>query len=159
MRYSKCSRNCSGNNWRPPRHHIVYTKITTKPIGLRDSISATRSHLDQTTTKSRTSARQQQDHRLSESSMGKKQSKKLDPEILGDLLKNTNFDEKELKAWYKGFLKDCPSGYLTKQQFIEMYKKVFDKGDASRLATCVFRRFDVNGDGKIGQWKVHFILF
>ncbi|XP_015759752.1 PREDICTED: neurocalcin homolog [Acropora digitifera] len=81
--------------------------------------------------------------------MGKKQSKKLDPEILGDLLKNTNFDEKELKAWYKGFLKDCPSGYLTKQQFIEMYKKVFDKGDASRLATCVFRRFDVNGDGKI----------
>lgn len=84
-------------------------------------------------------------------SMGKKQSKKLDPEVLGDLLKHTNFDEKELKSWYKGFLKDCPSGYLTKQQFIEMYKKVFDKGDASRLAACVFRRFDVNGDGKIGK--------
>jgi len=81
--------------------------------------------------------------------MGKKQSKKLDPEILGDLLKHTKFEEKELKSWYKGFLKDCPSGYLTKQQFIEMYKKVFNKGDASRLAACVFRRFDVNGDGKI----------
>lgn len=85
--------------------------------------------------------------------MGKKQSKKLDPEVLGDLLKHTNFDERELKSWYKGFLKDCPTGYLTKQQFIEMYKKVFDKGDASRLAACVFRRFDVNGDEKIGKTR------
>ena len=55
--------------------------------------------------------------------MGKKQSKKLDPEVLGDLLKHTNFDERELKSWYKGFLKDCPTGYLTKQQFILFEKE------------------------------------
>lgn len=82
--------------------------------------------------------------------MGKKQSK-LEPQVLDDLLRRTNFDEKELKSWYRGFLKDCPGGFLTKEQFIEMYKKVFQKGDASKLATCVFRRFDVNKDGKIGE--------
>ena len=82
--------------------------------------------------------------------MGKKQSK-LEPQVLDDLLRRTNFDEKELKSWYRGFLKDCPGGFLTKDQFIEMYKKVFQRGDASKLATCVFRRFDVNKDGKIGE--------
>lgn len=85
--------------------------------------------------------------------MGKKQSK-LDPQVMNDLLKRTDFDEKELKSWYKGFLKDCPSGYLTKEQFIEMYNKVFRQGDATKLAACVFRRFDVNRDGKIGKLKL-----
>ncbi|EDO37926.1 predicted protein [Nematostella vectensis] len=80
--------------------------------------------------------------------MGKKQSK-LDPNLMSDLIRRTNFDEKELKSWYKGFLKDCPSGYLTEDQFISMYKKVFRQGDATKLAACVFRRFDVNRDGKI----------
>ncbi|XP_020902348.1 neurocalcin homolog [Exaiptasia diaphana] len=80
--------------------------------------------------------------------MGKKQSK-LDPQVMNDLMRRTDFDEKELKSWYKGFLKDCPSGYLTKEQFIEMYNKVFRQGDATKLAACVFRRFDVNRDGKI----------
>lgn len=84
--------------------------------------------------------------------MGKKQSK-LDPHLLNDLMRRTNFDEKELKSWYKGFLKDCPSGYLAKDQFIEMYKKVFRQGDATKLAACVFRRFDVNQDGKIGKFS------
>lgn len=83
--------------------------------------------------------------------MGKKQSK-LDPQVMNDLLKKTDFDERELKSWYKGFLKDCPNGYLTKEQFIEMYNKVFRQGDASKLAACVFRRFDVNRDGKIGEF-------
>ena len=83
--------------------------------------------------------------------MGKRQSK-LDPQTTRELLRNTKFDEKELKSWYKGFLKDCPSGYLTKDQFIDMYKKVFQQGDASKLAACIFRRFDVNHDGKIGRF-------
>ncbi|KAH8551404.1 calcium-binding protein NCS-1 [Umbelopsis sp. PMI_123] len=80
--------------------------------------------------------------------MGKAQSK-LSPEQLSELQKSTKFDKKELQQWYKGFLKDCPTGQLDKTEFQKIYKQFFPFGDPSKFADYVFNVFDSDKNGTI----------
>ena len=53
------------------------------------------------------------------------------------------------QEWYEGFLKDCPSGELTKDQFVGMYSKIFPSGNADNFSQNIFRTFDTNNSGTI----------
>jgi EF-hand domain len=58
-------------------------------------------------------------------------------------------DKRELQQWYKGFLKDCPSGTLDKSEFQKIYKQFFPFGDPSSFADYVFNVFDNDKNGTI----------
>ena len=63
--------------------------------------------------------------------------------------KNTRYTEEEIKSWYSSFKKDCPSGVLTKEKFVDVYKLFFPHGDAENFCNHVFRTFDTDKNGEI----------
>jgi len=82
--------------------------------------------------------------------MGQSQ-RKLPPTQLEDLTKKTTFSRDELKQWYDKFIRDYPTGYMTQKQFLDVYQGYYKSGDPSKFSKHVFRVFDVNNDGKIGE--------
>uniref|UniRef100_A0A3Q4GWB5 Uncharacterized protein n=1 Tax=Neolamprologus brichardi TaxID=32507 RepID=A0A3Q4GWB5_NEOBR len=47
--------------------------------------------------------------------MGNTKSSALSKELLEELKSNTKYTEAELCTWYQSFLKECPSGRISKQ--------------------------------------------
>ncbi len=80
--------------------------------------------------------------------MGKTVSK-LSHDDIQHLKKETYFDKKELQQWYKGFLKDCPNGILTKDEFLKIYKQFFPFGEPKDFSNYVFKLFDKDNSNTI----------
>ncbi|ODQ77037.1 hypothetical protein BABINDRAFT_163769 [Babjeviella inositovora NRRL Y-12698] len=80
--------------------------------------------------------------------MGKAASK-LSKDDISALKKSTYFDRRELQTWYKGFLRDCPSGQLSKEEFTKIYKQFFPFGEPNDFSNYVFNNFDTDHSGYI----------
>nr|XP_004556422.1 recoverin [Maylandia zebra] len=81
--------------------------------------------------------------------MGNTKSSALSKELLEELKSNTKYTEAELCTWYQSFLKECPSGRISKQQFEGIYASFFPDADPTAYARHVFRSFDTNADGTL----------
>lgn len=75
--------------------------------------------------------------------MGKTVSK-LSKDDLKSLKQATYFDKRELQQWYKGFIRDCPSGQLSEEEFIKVFKQFFPFGDPVDYCHYLFKVFDVD---------------
>ncbi len=81
--------------------------------------------------------------------MGGEESKSLSPKEVQDLKRQTSFSGRELRDWFQKFHADCPSGQMTHDEFIVMYRQLFPQGDAKAFAEHVFRLYDADGNGVI----------
>lgn len=75
--------------------------------------------------------------------MGKTVSK-LSKDDLKQLRERTYFDKRELQQWYKGFLRDCPSGQLSEEEFAKVFKQFFPFGDPIEYCHFLFGIFDTD---------------
>ncbi|XP_075737173.1 frequenin-1 [Rhipicephalus microplus] len=80
--------------------------------------------------------------------MGKRASKLTNDEIR-DLEESTYFDAKQLRKWHQEFLKDCPSGFMTKLEFRKTYGQFFPCGDSTKFVDYIFNVFDEDKNGVI----------
>jgi neurocalcin delta len=80
--------------------------------------------------------------------MGNKQPR-LSEEDLDMLADKTCFTKSQIKQWYKGFMRDCPTGELSRKKFLSIYSTLFPEGKAGPFYEHVFRTFDEDGSGRI----------
>lgn len=81
--------------------------------------------------------------------MGNSRSSALSKELLEELKSSTRYGEAELCSWYRAFLRECPGGRISREQFEGIYASFFPDADPSQYARHVFRSFDTNADGTL----------
>ncbi|KAH9418284.1 Kv channel-interacting protein 4-like [Dermatophagoides pteronyssinus] len=57
---------------------------------------------------------------------------------LDALCQMTHYNKKELKLIYQGFKQECPNGYCSEEEFVNIFSKYFPQGDATKYAHFVF---------------------
>jgi Ca2+-binding EF-hand superfamily protein len=84
----------------------------------------------------------------------------LSEEDIQFIISNTDFDREQVIKWFDDFKKQCPSGRLNKQEFIQFYKKLIkgDSAEEDQLCAIVFNVFDSDGNGSIdfGEFLIAF---
>ncbi|XP_061299375.1 uncharacterized protein LOC133263563 isoform X1 [Pezoporus flaviventris] len=77
------------------------------------------------------------------------------PEELEELLARTKFSRRELRALYRGFKSECPSGLVDEETFTLIYSRFFPQGDASTYAHFLFDAFDADRNGALCFQVIH----
>ncbi len=81
--------------------------------------------------------------------MGKRHSS-ISKDETNELLESTKFKKDELKEWFRAFKTDCPNGLMTRDQFCDLYHKIYSTEQRNIVKTdLLFRSFDHNDDGNI----------
>ena len=75
--------------------------------------------------------------------------KYLSGENLEFLKSYTRYDEDTIKEFHKSFIKEFPTGQLTRDKFIDLYKTFILRGNAEQYCEHVFRTFDTDQNGVI----------
>ena len=70
-----------------------------------------------------------------------KRRKRLSSLDLQLLTKITKFSGPELRTWHRGFTKDCPSGLMSRLDFISIYRQFFPNGNPEVFAGYIFDKF------------------
>ena len=71
------------------------------------------------------------------------------PDTVDQLSRETQFSKEEVKALYRAFKQECPSGISDEETFKEVYQKIFPLGDSSKYAGLVFKSIDQNKTGTV----------
>merc|ERR1712168_715990 len=80
------------------------------------------------------------------STMGQEQCSMAEDE-LEVLLKRTKFNKEDIEKWYKIFMKSHPDGKMSRDQFHDIYGKVYTEEES--ISENIFKSFDHNGDGEV----------
>ncbi|ETN72058.1 EF hand [Necator americanus] len=80
------------------------------------------------------------------------------PESLDILVNETHFSRYELKYLYQSFKQNCPSGYVTREQFIQIFRSFFS---IHRFSELVFNTFDDDRNNRLSfsEFAVQLSLF
>ena len=62
-------------------------------------------------------------------------------------ISHTKFKEMEILNWFKGFRAECPNGHLAKSHLTNLFRKVFQDGNAESFTNHIFRIFDKDNNG------------
>ena len=82
-------------------------------------------------------------------------SSSLRPEVIQDLMNETEFSQTEIRDLYRQFMEDCRCKHGKRKttmkmgQFKRIYSDIFPEGDSDKFAEHVFRTFDRDKTGKI----------
>ncbi len=79
--------------------------------------------------------------------MGNK-NRKMNSNIINELVETTHFTTDEMFSYYKEFIKNHPSGYMTPEEYKIFYSKLFPS-DVGKTCEYLFFNFDSNRDGMI----------
>ena len=91
--------------------------------------------------------------------MGAKKSKlKLCEDEINFLKRHTSLNRSEIKKWHKKFKRNCPSGRLSKAQFVELHKIFSPYDNTEKYCNHIFRTFDIDKDGTICFFEFLFAI-
>ena len=70
----------------------------------------------------------------------------------------TDFSGSEIREWHQRFHEEYPSGFISQEEFVSMYKEMFPSGDATYFGESVFKvkfilteRYRVTAHNSIGK--------